>query len=139
MSLYAQFQTNTNKELNGVNVEFAPNADKTVPSFLISRQGKSNKAFAKAIEAATRPYRRQIELKTMDPEKAEDIFMDVFIATVLKDWSNVHDKSGSPLPFHPQTARKLFIELPDLYDDLQTASKDAALFRDEELESEAKN
>ncbi|MCW2763977.1 MAG: hypothetical protein JWR85_4178 [Marmoricola sp.] len=149
MSLHEQFATNPEKETNGVPVTFAPNKDKTVPTFYVSRLGKSNKAYAKEMEKRTRPYRRQIELKTIDPEVAESIFMDVFIATIMRGWDNVElpilDAEGKPtketekVPFTEGNAKRLFTELPDLYDDLQEQARDAGNFRDEVLEAEAKN
>ena len=44
--LFKQFKTNSTKEVEGVEIEFpeAQNDDGTVPTFVISRMGKSNKA-----------------------------------------------------------------------------------------------
>ena len=88
MSLYKQFATNSEKEMEGVEVQMteAENEDGSIPTFVVSRMGKSNKRYSKALEAATRPYRRQIELGTMNNDKAEEIFMGVFVDTVLKGW-----------------------------------------------------
>lgn len=149
MSLFDQFQTNPDKETNGISVTFAPNKDKTIPTFILSRLGKSNKAYAKDMEKRTRPYRRQIELKTIDPDVAEAVFMDVFISTILRGWENVElpilDGEGQPtkemekVPFTEGNAKRLFTALPELYDALQDEARDAGNFRDEVLEDEAKN
>lgn len=145
MSLHDQFKTNSDKELNGVPVQFAPNKDKTVPTFILSRMGKMNKGYTKALEKATRPYRRQIELKTMDPDVAEAVFMIVFIQTILRGWENVQlPKLSSPkemevLEFNEENAKRLLIELPDLYEDLQAESVNVSNFHDDVLEDEAKN
>ena len=97
MSLYKQFATNSEKEMEGVEVQMteAENEDGSIPTFVVSRMGKSNKRYSKALEAATRPYRRQIELGTMNNDKAEEIFMGVFVDTVLKGWKNVRGEDGS--------------------------------------------
>ena len=141
MSLYKQFKTNAEKESEGVEIEFneAANDDGSVPTFTISRMGKSNKRYTKALEAATRPYRRQIELGTMKNEVAEEIFLNVFVDTVLKGWKNVRDEKGGELPFGKQSAVKLFQDLPEVYERLQEEAKQSANFRDLALEDEAKN
>ena len=141
MSLYKQFKTNADKEMEGVEIEFneATNDDGSVPTFVISRMGKSNKRYTKALEAATRPYRRQIELGTMKNEVAEEIFLNVFVDTVLKGWKNVRDENGAELAFGKQAAVKLFQDLPEVYERLQEEAKQSANFRDLALEDEAKN
>lgn len=141
MSLYKQFATNTDKEIEGIEVQMteAENEDGSIPTFVVSRMGKSNKRYSKALEAATRPYRRQIELGTMNNDKAEEIFMGVFVDTVLKGWKNVRDENGAELPFNKQSATKLFKDLPEVYERLQEEAKLSANFRDAALEEEVKN
>ncbi len=141
MSLYKQFATNTEKEIEGIEVQMteAENDDGSIPTFVVSRMGKSNKRYSKALEAATRPYRRQIELGTMNNDKAEEIFLGVFVDTVLKGWKNVRDESGADMPFTKQTATKLFKDLPEVYERLQEEAKLSANFREASLEEEAKN
>ena len=141
MSLYKQFATNSEKEMEGVEVQMpeAENEDGSIPTFVVSRMGKSNKRYSKALEAATRPYRRQIELGTMNNDKAEEIFMGVFVDTVLKGWKNVRCADGKVLEFSKPNALKLFTDLPEVYERLQEEAKLSANFRDEALEAEAKN
>ncbi len=141
MSLYKQFATNTEKEIEGIEVQMteAENDDGSIPTFVVSRMGKANKRYSKALEAATRPYRRQIELGTMNNDKAEEIFLGVFVDTVLKGWKNVRDESGADMPFTKQTATKLFKDLPEVYERLQEEAKLSANFREASLEEEAKN
>ena len=141
MSLYKQFATNTDKEIEGIEVQMteAENEDGSIPTFVVSRMGKSNKRYSKALEAATRPYRRQIELGTMNNDTAETLFLGVFVDTVLKGWENVKDANGNELPFNKQNAVKLLTDLPDVYDRLQEEAKLSANFRDVALEDEVKN
>ncbi|WBF76921.1 hypothetical protein PSV3_00219 [Septimatrevirus PSV33] len=60
--LFKQFKTNSTKEAEGVEIEFpeAQNDDGSVPTFVISRMGKSNKAYSKALDAASRRRRNRI-------------------------------------------------------------------------------
>lgn len=141
MGLHKQFKTSSLKENEGVKIEFveAMNEDNTVPTFIISRMGKSNKIYSKALEAATRPYRRQVELGTMKNEVAENLFMGVFVDTILKGWVNVQDEKGKEIPFSKEAAISLLTELPDVYERLQDEAKLSANFRDDALEGEAKN
>lgn len=139
MSLFSQFATDTSKEIGGVPVTYGPNEDGSVPTFFLRRQGRSNKAYTKAIEKETRPIRRQIELGTLTNEQGDPIIMGVFIKTILVGWENVQDVDGKEIQFSEENATDLFKKLPDLYEDLQSKAASAALFRDESLESEAKN
>ena len=139
MSLFDQFETNTDKEAEGVEVQYAPNKDGSVPTFVVSRMGKSNKKYSKMLDKATKPYARQLQLGTLANETADKLFMDVFVKTVLKGWKNVYGRDGAPLEFTPENAAMILTALPDLYDDLQEKAKSAALFREEERETDAGN
>ena len=141
--LRKHFKTNSTKETEGVEIELpeATNEDGTVPVFILSRMGKSNKAYSKALEAATRPYRRQVELGTMKNEVAEELFKGVFVNTVLRGWRHVQDDKGNEIPFTRENALALLNEegMEDLYDRLQQEAGMSANFRDTALEAEAGN
>ena len=137
--LYDQFETNRDAEVKGVYVEYGKNSKGQVIRFLISRMGKANKAYSKAMEAATRPHRRAIELGTMDDAQAEELFLKVFCEKIILGWEGVEDRDGNPLKFNLKNAMALMTDLPDLYDDLQEQSKKASLFRTEQMANEAKN
>lgn len=139
MSIFDDFQTNPKAETEGVWVEYSENKDGTLCAFKVSRMSKANKKYTKALERATKPVRRQIDLKTLKDEKAEDIFLQVFVDTVLLDWKNVQTRSGDEIPFSREKALEVMKALPDLYDDLQEKAKEMELFRQEALEEEAKN
>ncbi len=139
MSLYNQFATNKEAEVEGVEVQYGANADGSIPSFRISRMSKANKKYTKALERATRPHRRAIELETMNNDLAERLFMGVFVDTVLLGWNNIQDREGNNIAFNKENAMKLFEDLPELYDDLQEKAKKASLFREEAIEEEAGN
>lgn len=139
MSLYSQFATNKEAEVDGVWVEYGANEDGTIPAFKISRMSKANKKYTKALEKATRPHRRAIELETMNNDLAERLFMEVFVDTVLLEWKNIRNRDGEEVTLSKDSAMKLFGELPELYDDLQEKAKKASLFREETLEEEAGN
>lgn len=139
MSLYSQFSTNKTKEVDGVPIKYAPNKDGTVPTFYLSRMGKSNKRYEQYLTKVTKPYARQLRMGTIEPATADELFLDVFVKTVLKGWANVQGADGVEIPFTPEAATELFRALPDLYDDLTEQAQSAALFRDEENEADAGN
>jgi len=146
MSLRSQFGTNTAKETEGVVIQFGENDDKTIPGFHISRMSRANVRYTKAMEVATRPYKRQIELGTLPNDTSERIFLDVFVRTVLRGWENVllSDVTGNVkdtgfATFSEDNARKLFSNLPELFEDLQQQAKSASLFKEEEMEADSKN
>lgn len=140
MSLYSQYATNQTKESTGATIEVGVNDDdNSVISFVVARMGGANKAYQKALEEATRPYRRQIQQGTLSESISEDILKRVFCKTILKGWSNVRDQFNEVLPFNQDTAYKLMTELPELYRELSEQASDIALFRDEQLKEEAKN
>lgn len=139
MSVFQQFKMDPNKEQNGVPYLLAPNKDKSVPTFILARASKTNKDYQKMLRERTAPYSRQIELKTFDGEQAEGIYMEVFISTILKGWSNVQDEHGQNIEFTMDNAKRLFADLPDLYDELNIAANDASRYRVGVQEAEAKN
>lgn len=137
------FKTSVEKEVEGAEIELpeAQNDDGTIPVFILSRTAKSNKAYSKALEAATRPYRRQIELGTMSKELADSLFKGVFVNTVIKGWRNVQDDKGKEIAFSPEAALAILSEegMDDLYERLQQEAGTLSNFRDVALEEEAKN
>lgn len=139
MSIYNQFATDKEKETEGVVVPYSANEDGSVPSFKIARMGKSNKKYTKAMERATRPYRRQVELGALSEEVSEKILLGVFVDTILLGWENVLDRDGNKIPYNRDNAMKVMTDLPDLYADLQAQASSAAQFREEQREAEAKN
>ena len=150
MSLRKQFKTDESAEVEGFELKLdeAPNEDGSIPVFILSRMGNSNKGYTKALEVATRPYRRQIELGTMNNDKAEEIFKEVFVNNVLKGWRNVSaadvfndDSAKGFAEFSKSNALALLNQpgMRDLYTRLQEEAKEAANFRAVSLEEEAKN
>lgn len=139
MGLYKSYKTSSKKELEGVKIECDPNEDGSIPTFVIARASRSNVKYAKCLEAETKPHRRKIELDALDPMLSAALMRRVFIKTLLLGWSNVKDEKGNEIAFNESNAEKLLVDLPDLYDELHAASNKISLFRDEALESDAKN
>ena len=141
MGLFSQFAVNTQKETDGVPVVFDANTDGTVPTIYLARQGGSNKKYAKAVEAAYRPVRRKLELKTLTNEEADPILKRLFAFNIIVGWDNVQDENNTLIPFTAENALALISDprMQDLFAHLDAVSKDSALFREASLEDEAKN
>jgi len=139
VSIFKQFQTSKCKETEGISVEFGANEDGSVPTFTLARMCRSNKRYAKAVEAATKPVQRLIELGTLKDSQGEAIMLDVFCSTILLGWQNIIGPDGVEIPFSKENAKSLMVQLPDLYDELQEKSKKISLFMEASLEQDAKN
>lgn len=139
MGLYSAYKTDVNKEVNGVEVQLPANDDGTTPVILVSRLGGANKQYARAIEHAQKPYRRQIQLGTMDKELHEKLVLEVFASHIIKGWSNVQDETNTVIPYTTANAVKLLTDLPALYDELFNQSNSIESFRSETMEADAKN
>lgn len=139
MTIYSQFQTDPAKENDGVPIEYGLNDDGTVPTFVISRTNRNNKIYAAAVDRETKPIRRMLDSGNLPPAQADKVYLKIFVKSILKGWTNVYGKDNQLLPYNEENAMILMQDLPDLYDELQDASKRVANFRLESLEVEAKN
>lgn len=137
MNLYQTFGTSVDAEVDGVPVCFGADESKD-PTFIVRRLGGRNRRYGALLQAKTKPYTRLIQSGKMDSELQEKIYKDVFIETVLISWKNVTDRSGKPLEFSAENARKLFTDLPDLFEELVSQAGSAETFRAEALEDVAK-
>lgn len=139
MSLYRQFQTNQSLEVNGIDLEYGTNSKGQPIRIKIARSGGANKRFARALEVATRPYKRQIVNDRLDAELATTITRKVYAETVVLGWTGVEDKAGVEIPFSVAACINLFNDLPDLFEDIATQAARLAAFREDLAEADAKN
>ncbi len=139
MSLYKQFKTDAGLERLGVVLQYGQNSKGLPIGIRIARAGGTNEQYAKRMEAAVKPYRRQLQNDTMDRKVLLGIVREVFCETVILGWENVEDKDGNALAFNKANAIKLFTDLPDLFDDVKEQSERSVLFREEVREVDAGN
>lgn len=137
-SIYKKFETNKDRELKGITVEYHDDDKPEEPpaKFMIARAGGSNIEYAKMLDRETKPYRRSLAAGTVAVSTMQKISRKCFIHTCLIGWENVFGKDGAPIVFSKEEATKLFEDLPDLAEDLMTQSSNASLFRyDEDVDS----
>ena len=68
MSLYSQFGTDKTVEKEGVFLQYGTTKDGKPIQIKICRAGGANTAYNRAMEAKTKPYRRQLQNGTLDME-----------------------------------------------------------------------
>lgn len=149
MSLYRQFKTDKNVERDGIVLNYGMNTKKKPIEIRIARAGGANNRYTRLLEAAIKPYRRQLQNETMDNDVAEEITMRVYAQSVILGWSGVEfpvlNENGEPTevmeekPYSVDNCVRLFKDLPDLWSDIQSQATRAALFRQDILEADAKN
>lgn len=139
MGIYKDFKTDVDAEINGIRVETSVNDDGTIATFILARSGRSNKMYQKCLEVEMRPYKRQIELGTLNDDIAQRMLLSVFAKSVLKGWENVEDENGNKLEFTHANICKVMTDLPDLYLELTTRANEASNFKQSILEEEVKN
>lgn len=138
MSMYKMFKTDGGLESEGIFLDYG--------SFRvrIARAGGQNKRYMKALEAATRPYRRAIDTGMLSPERSMEIMRQVFAQTVVLGWeikvgdqwqAGIEAEDGSIMPFNVDNVKATLEALPDLFADIQEQANRTALFRETVLES----
>lgn len=139
MSLYEQFKTNVALEKEGIWINYGENSAGKPIRIRVARSGGSNMKYAKCMERLARPYRRQIQNETIEPEVLEDLLQKVYAETVVLGWEGVEDEQGREMAFTQENCLKLLKDLPELFRDIQEQTQRAALFREAVREDDAKN
>jgi hypothetical protein len=135
VNLYDMFETKKDLEKDGFWYKFSEDTQ-----FLLARAGGSNVAFAKKLEATTRPYKRQIESGNMDEEFGAELTIKAFYGTVLKGWKGVMDEAGlDEIEFTEENAVTLLKALPDLFVELKQQAMNLSNYQDKQNEEDAGN
>jgi hypothetical protein len=139
MSLFKQFETNEKLEKSGILLEYGVTAEGKPICIRIARAGGSNKQFDKRLEALTKPIRRQLQNDIADLAQLDTIMRRVYAETVVLGWENVQGKDGKDIVFSVDNCIQLFMDLPDLFGDIQEQARKATLFRQSNLDVAAGN
>lgn len=115
----------------------------------IARAGGANKKFSKMYEARTKSFRRQMETETLPEEVANRLMVELYVDAVVlgmtvkdkdgKFVDGIYDAEGNILEYNRRNAIDIFMNLPELFRDIQVQANKISLFRAEELEKDAKN
>jgi hypothetical protein len=120
------FKTNPKSEKTGVWFDIS---DET--GFLILPFRLTNPNVKSIMATYFKPYARQIELGTLDPEKEREISIKIFVHSCLKDWRGI-EIDGKETPFSKEIAVKFLMELPELFTTLSEYASDFKNFKDED-------
>lgn len=137
MSLKNSFATNKQSETAGVWIDICENVDGTTARMRIARAGRRNKAYMKAMEKATKPYRAILD--ELDSKTDDRITATVLAETIVLGWENIQEEDGVNLPYTKENALRILTDLPDLADLVNKKAWDITTFRDTEVKDEVKN
>jgi hypothetical protein len=125
---YSLFGTDKALEKEGIVLDYGPF------QIRIARAGGANAKFARVMEVKLRPYRRALDAGTLDEEIAKRLIAEAYAEAVVLDWENVTDENGQSMDCTVPNIVKLFLDLPELFADVQSQATKAALFRKAEVE-----
>jgi len=148
---YGSFRSDTAAEQEGVELDYGPFR------VTLARAGGANKSYERILEALTKPYRRAIQLETLDQKVSEKIMKEAMAKAIILNWEVLVDAEGNPDPDgttwaqgleDPDTGELLPFtwenvlavlqhkEIQNLYHDLRTQSGKEALFLQTRRETE---
>jgi hypothetical protein len=141
MGLREKFATNTDLEVDGVWNQF----DESF-RVRIARASTNNLRYSKALEKATKPFRRTLDM--VSNEQQTLILKEVYAKTIVTGWQTMKDgewvdginiEGDEIIPCTPENIMRVFKELPDLFTTIQQFADEAAVYRQAALDKEAKN
>lgn len=148
-NLYEMFDMDADLEREGITVNYGS------VKFQLARAGGRNAAFKRIFQAKAKKYRHQIDNETLSDDIADQLMAESYAeGVVLGWWTRKEDEHGDPLlkkgeeqwddvielngkrvKFSVKSCVQLFMELPDLFTDIQRMAGKAANYR-KELEEE---
>ena len=141
MSLKKVFKTDPTKEKSGVWISVSQGEGSPDCEFLVAPMGPSNKKYTSAVQASQKKYKHTF--KTMSQERVNEIFVEVFVDSVLLDWKNVEeyrgDKPKGMMEFNKDNAKFVLTDLPQVLELLSKEAGDFSNFVAVQTEVDAKN
>ena len=127
LTIYDLFLTDPKMEKEGIIVKYGES------EFVIARAGGKNKEFLDVRDKYVKNFKKG------DQESSEEFLLNVWAESIIKSWTNVHDKEGKQLPFTMQNVRMVLKDLPQLFEDLRQTSQDWTLYRERQVDEAEKN
>lgn len=87
---YGSFRSDIGAEQEGVTLDYGPFR------VTIARAGGANKAYERILEGLTKPYRRAIQLETLDSKISEKIMKEAMAKAIILNWETLVDADGAP-------------------------------------------
>lgn len=125
-NLDSLYKTNSNFETNGVWFEISDDI-----AFLVRRFGGNNAEKVKKAHALyCKPYIRQIQNGTLEPQKERTLLIRAFVEACVADWKGV-EIDGEKADFSTEKAVEFFCALPDLAEELISYAQDTQNYKEE--------
>ena len=142
MGLYKTFKTDENLETQGSVLDYG---DFQVR---IAYAGGANKRYTRYAEEKLKPLNRAIQTGALNEERSRKIMADIYAETIILDWQTIVDEKpvkgiegpdGEIIEFNVENVKMTLENLPALFNDIQDQANSIAVFRQKDLEDEAKN
>jgi len=142
MGMYDVFETDEDLETDGIWLDYGDFRVK------IASAGQGNKKYVKYAEKALKPVRKAMQAGALSNERSISIMSDIYAKTIVLDWEVMVDKKltkgiesreGEILPMTYENVRQAFMDLPNLFIDIQEQANSIANFRKAELEEDSGN
>jgi len=140
--MYDVFETDEDLENSGIWLDYGDFRVK------IASAGQNNKKYVKYAEKALKPVRKAMQSGALSNERSQKIMSDIYAKTIVIDWETMVDGSlqkgieqrdGSIAPMNYENVLQAFMDLPNLFLDIQEQANSIANFRKAELEEESGN
>ena len=105
----------------------------------VLRAGGSNAKYTRIAASVTKPYQRQIQRGTIDPEKVSELMLEIYLQSVILDWAGFKDAQGKEIPYSREAAREFFTQVPEMFTEVMDLATDLALFQEQEVEETSKH
>lgn len=142
MGMYDVFETDENLETAGVWLDYGDFRVK------IASAGQGNKSYVKYADKALKPVRKAMQAGALSNERSMAIMSDIYAKTIVLDWETmekgkmvkgIEQRDGKVAPMNYETVKAAFLDLPNLFIDIQEQANSIANFRKTELEEDAGN
>ena len=149
MNFYQMYETDKDKEKNGVPFMFADG----MLRITLARAGGGNNKFARILAANSKPYKRAIQNEQLSDEKANDLMMKTYAEAVVTNWETEVEEDGKKVfkkgilikgqeglqPVNIENIVAVFKLIPDLFSDVMAEASKLSNYISYQREEDAKN
>lgn len=100
----------------------------------IRRAGGANKKYLRLAQTAIKPYKRQIERGTMDPDDTNRVMREVYAKTIVTEWEGINDAEGAAVPCTVENVVGFFDAFPEIFTEVLENATEMANFAEREIE-----
>ena len=146
MPLYDK-KTDSRLEKEGVRFEHMESRTEGF-AYTIRRAHAGNKKYARAMQKALAPYRRQMDADEADDDLLRGPIIAVYCDMMIVGWETcingewcegLQNEEGAIVPATRDTLYKALMDLPEIFDQIREDSSKAAYFRTVSREDDVKN